>query len=297
MSLFPKNSRFLRFYEVFFVPLHGIKKELEMAKKKILFINQEIAPYVPDSDLSIMGRALPQTMQERNHEIRTFMPKWGNINERRGQLHEVIRLSGMNLIINDTDHPLIIKVASIPTARIQVYFIDNDDYFTKRQMATDEKGEDYSDNGERAIFFARGVLETVKKLRWIPDIIHCQGWMSAVVPLYVKTAFHDEPSFANTKVVTSLFAETLKKNLGQNFKKCLEYRDVKAEMLTSYDDNFDVTELNKLAIDYSDGVILADKDINATLRQHTIDKQIPLLDYHEDFGDAYETFYDQICPD
>ena len=234
-----------------------------MAKKKILFINQEIAPYVPDSDLSIMGRALPQTMQERNHEIRTFMPKWGNINERRGQLHEVIRLSGMNLIINDTDHPLIIKVASIPTARIQVYFIDNDDYFTKRQMATDEKGEDYSDNGERAIFFARGVLETVKKLRWIP----------------------------------SLFAETLKKNLGQNFKKCLEYRDVKAEMLTSYDDNFDVTELNKLAIDYSDGVILADKDINATLRQHTIDKQIPLLDYHEDFGDAYETFYDQICPD
>ena len=150
-----------------------------MAKKKILFINQEISPYVPDNNLSLMGKDLPQAMQERNHEIRTFMPKWSIINERRGQLHEVIRLSGMNLIIDDTDHPLIIKVASIQSARIQVYFIDNDDYFGKRLMQKDEVGEDYIDNGERAIFFARGVLETVKKLRWVPDIIHCQGWMSA----------------------------------------------------------------------------------------------------------------------
>ena len=139
------------------------------------------------------------------------MPKWGTINERRGQLHEVIRLSGMNLIIDDTDHPLIIKVASIPTTRIQVYFIDNDDYFMKRQMTVDESGEEYADNGERAVFFARGVLETVKKLRWTPDIIHCQGWMGAVVPLYIKTAYHDEPSFANTKIVTSLFQNQLKK--------------------------------------------------------------------------------------
>ena len=149
-----------------------LNKHQDMAKK-ILFINQEISPYVPDSYLSLMGRNLPQKMQEMGHEIRTFMPKWGNINERRGQLHEVIRLSGMNIIINDTDHPLIIKVASIQSSRIQVYFIDNEDYFIKRQMATDETGEDYLDNGERAIFFARGVLETVKKLRWVPDVIHC----------------------------------------------------------------------------------------------------------------------------
>lgn len=159
--------------------------------KKVLFINQEISPYVPESGLSTMGRNLPQAIQEKGHEIRTFMPKWGNINERRGQLHEVIRLSGMNLIIDDTDHPLIIKVASIQASRIQVYFIDNDDYFAKRLMAADENGNDYTDNGERAIFFARGVLETVKKLRWVPDIIHCQGWMSSVIPLYVKTAYHD----------------------------------------------------------------------------------------------------------
>jgi len=225
------------------------------------------------------------------------MPKWGNINERRGQLHEVIRLSGMNLIIDDTDHPLIIKVASIPTARIQVYFIDNDDYFTKRQMTKDEAGIDYPDNGERSIFFARGVLETVKKLRWVPDIIHCQGWMGAVVPLYIKTAYHDEPSFANTKVITSLFGSSLNTELGSNFKKCIEFRDAKAELLTPYNDHFDFEELAKLAIDYSDGVVLASPEVNPQFVAYAKEKQTPLLDYVEDFGDAYEAFYDRIYPD
>lgn len=278
------------------VPLQRIKT-YKMAKKKILFINQEITPYVPETEMSIMGKALPQAMQEKGHEIRTFMPKWGTINERRGQLHEVIRLSGMNLIINDTDHPLIIKVASIQQARVQVYFIDNDDYFSRRQMEKDEMGNDYPDNGERAIFFARGVLETVKKLRWVPDIIHCQGWMSAVVPLYIKTAYHDEPSFANTKVVTSLFTKTLQKDLGQNFKKCVEFRDAKAELLTSYNDNFDFEEMGKLAIDYSDGIVLASADVNQNLVTHAQEENVPVLDFKEDFADAYEEFYNQICPE
>lgn len=247
--------------------------------KKILFINQEIVPYVPDSELSLMGKALPQVMQENGHEIRTFMPKWGTINERRGQLHEVIRLSGMNLIIDDTDHPLIIKVASIAQTRIQVYFIDNEDYFSKRQMTINEKGEDYSDNGERAIFFARGVLETVKKLRWVPDIIHVQGWMGAVVPLYIKTAYHDEPSFANTKVVTSLFTKSLNSELGDNFKRCVEFRDAKAELLKKYNDKFDFEELGKLAIDYSDGVIAANKDVNEKLLKYAKSNHIPTLAY------------------
>lgn len=269
-----------------------------MAKKKILFINQEISPYVPDTAMSIMGREIPRALQERNHEIRTFMPKWGNINERRGQLHEVIRLSGMNLIINDTDHPLIIKVASIPTARVQVYFIDNDDYFTKRQMAVDENGEDYADNGERAIFFARGVLETVKKLRWVPDVIHCQGWMSNVVPFYIKTAYRDEPSFANTKVVTSLYAKKLKKDLGANFKQCLEFRDAKPELLTDFQDNFTFEDLEKLAINYSDGVVMAEKGGSKTSFKYAKSKGIPVLDLPgDDFGDAYEAFFDQIGPD
>lgn len=268
-----------------------------MAKKKILFINQEIAPYVPDSDMSLMGQALPQAMQERGHEIRTFMPKWGTINERRGQLHEVQRLSGMNLIINDTDHPLIIKVASIQSSRIQVYFIDNEDYFSKRQMAVDEMGVAYPDNGERAIFFARAVLETVNKQRWTPDIIHCQGWMSAVVPLYVKTAYSEEPSFANSKVVTSLFTKSLKSELGENFKDSLEFRSAKKELLKSYKDNFNFEELGKLAIDYSDGIIKANKDANKTLLKYAKEKNVPILQYHEDFADAYEAFYDQICPE
>ena len=263
--------------------------------KKILFINQEIVPYVPDSELSLMGKALPQAMLENNHEIRTFMPKWGNINERRGQLHEVIRLSGMNLIIDDTDHPLIIKVASIAQTRIQVYFIDNDDYFSKRQMTVNEDGEDYADNGERAIFFARGVLETVKKLRWVPDIIHVQGWMGAVVPLYVKTAYHEEPSFASTKVVTSLFPNNLTSELSDNFKKIVEFRDAKSSLLKKYNDHFDFDELCKLAIDYSDGVIAGSKDVNNSLLKYATDNNIPTLAYAgEDFGNAYEEFYEKI---
>ena len=296
MSQFPKIVQIIRFYAVFFVPLQSLKTK-KMAKKKILFINQEIAPYVPDTNLSLMGRELPHVMQERNHEIRTFMPKWGNINERRGQLHEVIRLSGMNLIINDTDHPLIIKVASIPSVRVQVYFIDNDDYFSKRQMTVEGQGVEYPDNGEHAIFFARGVLETVKKLRWVPDIIHCQGWMSAVVPLYIKTAYHDEPSFAEAKVITSLFDKDLNKDLGNNFKQCVEFREAKADLLTSYNDNFDIVELGKLAIDYSDGIILGEKEVNETLLDYAKNKEVPILGYEEDFADGYEAFYDQIYPD
>ena len=266
--------------------------------KKILFINQEIAPYVPDSEMSLLGRQVPQKIQEAGYEIRTFMPKWGTINERRGQLHEVIRLSGMTLIIDDTDHPLIIKVASIPTTRIQVYFIDNDDYFMKRQMTVDESGEEYADNGERAVFFARGVLETVKKLRWAPDIIHCQGWMGAVVPLYIKRAYHDEPSFANTKIVTSLFQNQLKNDLGNNFKKCVEFRDAKAELLKPYHEVFDFLELGKMAIDYSDGIIEASDHVNAELMDYASKKGIPVLKYQgEDFADSYNSFYQQICPE
>ncbi|MBR7031697.1 MAG: glycogen/starch synthase [Prevotella sp.] len=269
-----------------------------MAKKKILFINQEIAPYVPDTHMSLMGRDIPQAIQEKGYEIRIFMPEWGNINERRGQLHEVQRLSGMNLIIDDTDHPLIIKVASIQSAKIQVYFIDNDDYFNKRLMEKDDQGEEYPDNGERAVFFARGVLETVKKLRWVPDIIHCQGWMSAVVPLYIKTAYHDEPSFTNTKVITSLYGNSLTKGLADNFKRCVEFREATADLLKPYNDIFDFNELGKLAIDYSDGIIQADPAMNKDLLGYATKKETPILKFKKDnFADAIEDFYNQVAPD
>ena len=266
--------------------------------KKVLFINQEIDPYVAQSHMSVMGRELPQKMQEAGFEIRTFMPKWGTINERRGQLHEVIRLSGMNLIIDDTDHPLIIKVASIPTTRQQIYFIDNDDYFNNRQMGVDEEGKEYADNGERAIFFARGVLETVKKLRWQPDVIICQGWASAVVPFYIKTAYAEEPSFANSKVAISLYQNELKGELGEDFKRCVEFRDAKSELLDSYEPDFDFKELAKLAIDYSDGVIEGSEGVNQELLDYAKDKQKPLLNYPgEDYSEAYKDFINEICPD
>jgi len=263
--------------------------------KKILFINQEITPYVPESELSVMGKKIPQLMQENGFEIRTFMPKWGNINERRGQLHEVIRLSGMNLIIDETDHPLVIKVASIQSARLQVYFIDNDDYFSNRQMGVDENGEDYADNGERAIFFARGVLETVKKLRWVPDVILCQGWMGAVIPLYIKKAYADEPSFASAKVVTSLFTKSLSKDLGTNFKTCLEFRNVKTDVLDKYADNFTFEELGKMAIDYSDGIVEAVGDVNADLLAYAKASGKPMLGYPGDeLAKAYKDFFNSL---
>ena len=264
--------------------------------KKILFINQEISPYVSDSELSTMGKKLPQLLQEKGSDIRTFMPKWGNINERRGQLHEVIRLSGMNLIINETDHPLIIKVASIPQTRIQVYFIDNDDYFTKRLMGKDENGADYADNGERAIFFARGVLETVKKLRWIPDVIHCQGWMSAIVPLYIKTAYRDEPSFANVKVVTSLFNRELDGDFGPELRRFMEFRDANAQVLSAYPEVLDFNSLSKIAIDFSDGVIEAGSKVDPELVEYAVSKGVPVLKYPgEDYKPAYKDFFDGIC--
>ncbi|MBQ7422928.1 MAG: glycogen/starch synthase [Prevotella sp.] len=265
--------------------------------KKVLFINQEITPYVSESEMSLMGSLMPHKMQEAGFEIRTFMPKWGTINERRGQLHEVIRLSGMNLIIDDTDHPLIIKVASIPQSRIQVYFIDNEDYFQKRKTTVDELGDEYPDNGERAIFFARGVLETVKKLRWTPDIIHCQGWMSAVVPFYVKTAYHDEPQFANAKVVTSLFSEQPKGDFGTKFKQSLEFRDAKSSLIEKYGEKFDFIEMGKLAIDYSDAIVKTSSKVNTDLINYAKDNNKAILKHpaNDDLVlDAYKDFYNKF---
>jgi len=245
--------------------------------------------------MAAIGKSLPAAIQDMNNEIRTFMPKWGTINERRGQLHEVKRLSGMNVIINDTDHPLIIKVASIPNTRVQVYFIDNDDFFKHRQMELDETGQPYPDNGERAIFYARGVLETVKKLRWAPDIIYCQGWMAAVVPVYIKLAYNEEPSFANTKVITSMSMSNIAKQLGDNIKESLQFKDVTADILNKYGDDFDFVELGKMAIDYSDGIIEATSNTNETLHNYAVEQKKEILEYPgEDFIEPYTQFFEKI---
>lgn len=281
----------------FFLYLCRIIENIVIMTKanKVLFITQEITPYVSESEMSLVGRNLPQAIQEKGREIRTFMPKWGNINERRNQLHEVIRLSGMNLIIDDTDHPLIIKVASIQAARMQVYFIDNDDYFLKRLMALDENGNEYEDNSERAIFYARGVLETVKKLRWVPDVIHCQGWMSALVPLYVKTAYKEEPSFRDSKIVYSMSSEGLKQSMGTNFGNCITFRDVNASVLEDFSPEVTYDELNKLAINYSDGLTVPDTDKFQAFAEYAQSKQIPVLEnVSAADADAFADFYDKV---
>ena len=266
-----------------------------MSDKKILFINTETEPYVPTTEMSKQGRLVPETFQSKGHQIRTFMPKWGIINERRGQLHEVIRLSGLNIIIDGTDHPLIIKVASIPVSRVQVYFIDNDDYFTRRGMESDEEGTIYSDNVERAVFYARGVLETVKKLRWIPDVIHCQGWMASLIPLYIKHAYHDEPCFHEVKIVTSLSNVSCEGISGKNAKNSIAFRDITPETLVSYPENFCMKDLEKLAIDFSDAVVEASAEINEELRAHAKEVVKTYLDYPgEDFAEAYKALYDSL---
>ena len=283
----------------FFVSLRNIlsKKYLRKMANKVLFITQEIIPYVAESEMAIAGRKIPQTILEKGREIRTFMPKWGNVNERRNQLHEVIRLSGMNLIIDDTDHPLIIKVASIQAARMQVYFIDNDDYFQNRLMAIDENGKEYTDNDERAIFYARGVLETVKKLRWCPEVIHCQGWISALVPLYIKKAYMEEPSFRDSKVVLSLFDNDLKSNLQEDIIEKMLLKDIeKSDIEDVIPASATYKDLYKLAIKYSDGVILHSENIDPELIAYARELGIPVLEYQpiETFTDAINNFYDEI---
>ena len=264
-----------------------------MEVNKVLFINQEITPYVADTEMSVAGKELPNVIQQKGHEIRTFMPKWGVINERRGQLHEVIRLSGMNLIIDDTDHQLIIKVASIAQTRVQVYFIDNDEFFCNHDMTIGEDGKPHAQNVERAVFFARGVLETVKKLRWIPEVIHCQGWMSSIVPAYIKVAYKDEPSFANVKVVTTVCANEVEGNVGEGFGRKCNFKDATAELMSAYGDNPTYNNLLQLAIDYSDGVAIA-PSADKTVADYARNKGIKVLELEEGNFDAYNDFFENL---
>lgn len=267
-----------------------------MDSKRILFINSEITPYLPETEISKIGRYLPQGIQEKGKEIRTFMPKFGKINERRNQLHEVIRLSGMNLIIDDTDHPLIIKVASIQAARMQIYFIDNDDYFQRKYTFTDSEGNDFADNDERAIFYARGVIETVKNLRWVPDVVHCNGWFTALAPLYIKKYYKDDPCFKNSKVVYSVYNDDFKTPMKADFIKKIALEGINDDDLAPIKEVANYENLSKLAVDYSDGVIQSSREVNDRIIAYASAKAIPVLPYYEEdkYIAAYNEFYDKI---
>lgn len=262
---------------------------------RILFISQEINPYLAEeTPIRMLNRQLPEWCQNAGFETRTFMPKFGDINERRNQLHDVIRLSGVNLIIADADHPLLIKVASMPGARVQIYFIDNDDYFHRRKGIADESGKEYADNDERCIFYARGVLETVKKLRWTPTLIHCSGWMSALAPIYLKRVYADTPFFANAKVVLSLDNNEYKTPFGTNFADKITIEGIQPYHLRGIA-GFPVgyEELMRLAIDNSDAIICAGKGINQRVMNYAQTSGKPLLEFTENPED-YVAFYKRL---
>lgn len=266
---------------------------------RVLFVSSEIFPYMPETDIAVSGRFLPQGIQESGKEIRSFMPRYGTINERRNQLHEVIRLSGMNLVINNADRPLVIKVSSISSARMQVYFIDNEDYFHRKFIYRDAEGKEFKDNDERAIFFARGVLETVKKLRWKPDIVHCQGWISHFLPVYLKKVYHEDPIFTETKVVLSLYNDLLDARLSDDLIDKMRFENLARE---DVDELAEPTGINlaKLAIRYADGVIAGVPEIDPQLTAYARERNLPILPYvpidKDDlaFVRAYNQFYDDL---
>lgn len=268
-----------------------------MGQNRILYVCQEIAPYLPASDTATLCRTLAQAMQERGNQIRTFMPRYGCINEYRNQLHEVQRLSGMNLIINDNDHQLIIKVASIPSARVQIYFIDNDDCFSRKAVMVDDEGKPFEDNDERAIFFARGVLETVKKLGWVPTIVHCHGWFTSVVPIYLREVFADDPIFKDVKIVVSIYDDAFEGELSGDMHTKIENEGAEAKNL----ENIAVPSyqnLMKLVIDYVDGVIVETPTLDEQIAGHLAASGKPVLEYQDktttDYLDNYQKFYDEL---
>jgi starch synthase len=268
-----------------------------MGKTKLLFIAHEMSPFLELTNISKITRQLPQAMQDKGFEIRILMPRFGNINERRNRLHEVIRLSGMNIVIGETDNPLIIKVASIPAARMQVYFLDNEDYFHRKHAFTDAKGKFYADNDERAIFFCKGALETVKKLGWSPDIVHCHGWMSALVPAYLKTNYKDDPTFKDAKIVYSVYETSFAESLGASFATKAVMKGMSAEDTADYTEATH-TALNKAAIKYADGVVIGDDKVDEELLNFVKKAGKPVLDYNStlDF-ENYCNFYQEIASD
>ncbi|NAY91942.1 glycogen synthase [Muricauda sp. JGD-17] len=263
-----------------------------MNGKKILFVSSELVPYLPENPVSLMSYEAPRMVNSNGGQIRIFMPRYGNINERRHQLHEVIRLSGMNLVINDMDMPLIIKVASIPRERIQVYFIDNDEYFKRKATFYDKEGNLFADNDERAIFFAKGVVETVKKLNWSPDIIHVHGWMASLLPLYLRKYYADEPLFADSKIVTSVYGRDFDGELNSEMIDKIAFDGIEKDGIEPLS-RPDYNNLLKVAVNHSDAIILASEDISDDLKKYIENLQKPILPYVslQEAEEAYTNFY------
>jgi starch synthase len=263
-----------------------------MKDKRILYVSSEVVPYLAENEVSLMSYDVPKMINDQGGQIRIFMPRYGNINERRHQLHEVIRLSGMNLVVNDLDMPLIIKVASIPKERIQVYFIDNDEYFKRKATFTDEEGVMYPDNDERAIFFAKGVVETVKKLNWVPDIIHVHGWMAAMLPIYLKHFYKNEALFSETKIVTSVYSQSFEGTLDVEMINKVKFDGIPSEAIADLEIP-DYENIIKATVMHSDAVIIASENLSSSLTKFIESSGKPFLPFtpKDKFAEAYTNFY------
>lgn len=263
-----------------------------MKDKRILYVSSEVLPYLPENEVSQASFDAPKMINDKGGQIRIFMPRYGAINERRHQLHEVIRLSGMNLVINDMDMPLIIKVASIPKERIQVYFIDNDDYFKRKGIFADDDEKLYEDNDERAIFFVKGVVETIKKLNWVPDVIHVHGWLASLLPLYMKEYYKNETIFSDTKIVTSIFSDGYQDVLSPNMLEKVAFDEFEPSKIDMFKEATYVN-LMKNAIDFSDGVIVSSENINEDLTKYIHSSGKPFLPFSakENMSETYTDFY------
>ena len=266
-----------------------------MEDKRILYVSSEVVPYLAENEVSLMSYDVPKMVNDQGGQIRIFMPRYGNINERRHQLHEVIRLSGMNLVVNDLDMPLIIKVASIPKERIQVYFIDNDEYFKRKATFTDEDGVLFPDNDERAIFFAKGVVETVKKLNWVPDIIHVHGWMAAMLPIYMKHYYKDEALFSDTKIITSVYSQSFEGALNPEMINKVKYDGIPVESISNLE-NPDYENIIKVTIAHSDAVIIASENLSPSLTKFIESSEKPFLPFtpKDKFAEVYTNFYKNL---
>ncbi len=268
-----------------------------MAKGRILYISQDVTPFSPETEASMMGRLLPQYSQEIGREIRVFVPRFSFINDRKHQLHEVIRLSGMNLIINNCDHQLIIKVGSIPAARMQIYFIDNEEYFNRFGDIYDEKGILRPSNDERILFFGRGTLEAVRKLAWQPHLIHFSGWFSGMVPFYLRRINKENSFFSGTRTVLSLYNDPFEGRFSEELEKKMRNDKATAKDLRIYQ-NLDYMTLMKAAITYANGIVIASPDVNPELIRFAKENKRHVIDYMEnrtDFFARINKLYDSLC--
>lgn len=268
-----------------------------MSKLRILYVASEINPFLQTSEVADFVRKLPQAMQERGMEIRILVPRFGLINERKNRLHEVVRLSGINIAVGEEEKPLIIKVASVPSAKLQVYFIDNEDYFHRKSVFFDKENRFHEDNDERAIFFCKGVIETVKKLGWSPDIVHCNDWMTSLIPMYLKTTYKNDPMFKDTKTVFTVYNSFFAHKFDENLLDKVKMIDIEDEMLAHLK-SADYEGFIKIGVEYADAIIKAEEDfsesLNVLLEKLDTDKKINFIEPNENFSDSYYNLYNEL---